>query len=148
MVDPGSDDMPDLCGEHVGRELHVGSKGKETVMVDNIAYHDGGLWYLDRWWPRSDKDTKVVMNNKIITSRINSKSISVAKLKMTNLVTKRIIISKSKAGDLLPTISSNTGKRFRDDQGEWWLREEDLTSSRRDPWPGWRYTPGISSTCT
>ena len=77
-------------------------------------------------------------SNKIISSKV--KSIAVTNVKMTNLVTKRIIISKPKAGDLLSTISNSTGKRFREDQGEWWLREEDLTSSRRDPWPGWRYT--------
>jgi hypothetical protein len=61
------------------------------------------------------------------------------------LVTKRILLSKSKAGDI---FSTSTGKRFRDDQGEWWLREEDLTSSRRDTWPSWRYSPGNSSSLT
>ena len=47
-------------------------------------------------------------NSTIISSRV--KSIAVTKQKMTNLVTKRIIISKAKAGDLLPTISNITGR--------------------------------------
>ena len=46
-----SDDLPDLHGNCVGRELHVGSEGKETVMINDKAYHDGGMWLLDRWWP-------------------------------------------------------------------------------------------------
>ena len=117
MVDPGSDGMHDLHGKHVGREAHVGSKGKETIMINNISYHEGGIWYLDRWWPRREKMTGDDNNSTIISSRV--KSIAVTKQKMTNLVTKRIIISKTKAGDLLPTISSNTGKMFCDDQGEW-----------------------------
>ena len=31
----GSDDLPDLHGEHVGMELHVGAVGRETILVDN-----------------------------------------------------------------------------------------------------------------
>ena len=34
-VDLGSDDLPDLHGEHVGMELHVGAVGRETILVDN-----------------------------------------------------------------------------------------------------------------
>ena len=52
MVDPGSDGVHDLHDKNVGREAHVGSKEKETIMIDDIAYHEGGVWYLDRWWPR------------------------------------------------------------------------------------------------
>ena len=55
MVDPGSDSMPDLHGKHVGREARVGSKGKETIMIDDNAYHEGGVWYLDKWWPRMER---------------------------------------------------------------------------------------------
>ena len=65
MVDPGSDGMPDLHGKHVGREARVGSKGKETIMIYNIAYHEGGVWYLDRWWPRMERMTGDDSKNKI-----------------------------------------------------------------------------------
>ena len=67
------------------------------------------------------------------------------KLKMTNLITIRIVNSKSKAGGLLSSWTSITGKRLHEDMGDWWLREEDLRTSRRDRWPGWRPTSGTSS---
>jgi hypothetical protein len=143
VVDPDSDGRPELHGEHVGRESRAGPKRKETNMVDDTAYYGEGLWYMDRWWPsgRTENDIK----NKIISRKV--KSTSLTKLKCTNLVTKRVITSKSKAGDI---FSTSTGKRFRDELGEWWLQEEDLTSSRsrRDPWPSWRYRTGNSSSLT
>ena len=43
MVDPGSDSMPDLHGKHVGREALAGSKGKETIMIDDNAKLHCGL---------------------------------------------------------------------------------------------------------
>ena len=146
-VDLEGEDLPDLHGEHVGKELQVGADKKETVMIDNKAYHDGGSWVVDRWRPRENvKDTFTVDNNNIHTIKHqNDKEISVVKLKMTNLITIRIVNSKSKAGGLLSSWTSIAGKRLRDDMGDWWLREEDLIASRRDRWPGWRPTSGTSS---
>ena len=112
-------------------------------MVDDKAYHEGGVWYLDRWWPSLTKS-----GDEITPISISNKSSSLLKLKFTNLVTKRIVqtksnkihqTTKSKSGDIL---STSTGKRFREELGEWWLREEDLTSSRRDTWPSRRCSPG------
>ena len=86
-VDLNSVDLPDLHGEHVGMELHVGAVRRETVMVDNTAYHDGGSWVVDKWWP-IEKDDDTFKNNNINTNKHqNDKDISVVKLKMTNLVT-------------------------------------------------------------
>ena len=31
-----------------------------------------------------------------------------------------------------------SGKRLRDNPGVWWLRERDLSSTRREPWPSRR----------
>ena len=146
-VDLEGEDLPDLHGEHDGKELQVGADEKETVMINNKAYHDGGSWVVDRWRPREKvKDTFTVDNNNIHTIKHqNDKEISVVKLKMTNLITIRIVNSKSKAGGLLSSWTSIAGKRLRDDMGDWWLREEDLKVSRRDRWPGWRPTSGTSS---
>ena len=99
------------------------------------------MWFLDRWWPNNKKDN---INPNISK---NDKAITITKLKMTNLITKRIINSKTKAADFLPSILNNMGKRLHGDMGDWWLREEDLTTSRRDTWPSWRYTTGTSSSC-
>ena len=46
MVDPGSDSMPDLHGKHVGREARAGSKWRETIMIDDNVYHEGGVWSI------------------------------------------------------------------------------------------------------
>ena len=62
-------------------------------MVNDTAYHDGGTWLVDRWWPIRNNDT---FKNKNIHTNIHKtdKEISIVKLKMTNLVTKRIVNSK------------------------------------------------------
>ena len=93
-VDLEGDDLPDLHGEHVGKELHVGADEKETVMVDNTAYHDGGSWVVDRWWPIEKNDDTFKKKNIHTNKHQNDKEISIVKLKMTNLVSFIIIKDK------------------------------------------------------
>ena len=104
-------------------------------MINNKAYHDGGSWVVDRWWPRENAED--TFDNNIIHTykHQKDKEISVVKLKMTYLITIRIVNSKSKAGGLLPSWTSIAGKRLHDDMGDWLLKEEDLITSRRDTWP-------------
>ena len=75
------------------------------------------------------------------------RSIAIAKLQMTDLKTVRIMNSISKAGSILSVRQQIAGKRLRDYPGDWWLRERDLSSSRRKPWPSRRGTSRASSSC-
>ena len=62
-------------------------------MVNDTAYHDGGMWFVDRWWSIRNNDTFKNIHTNI---HITDKEISIVKLKVTNLVTKRIVNSISK----------------------------------------------------
>ena len=93
---------------------------------------------MDRWLPTKDTNSELVKTD-------DKRSISVAKLQMTDLNTIRIINSISKAGSLLSVRRQMSGKRLREDPGDWWLRKRDLSSSRREPWPSRRGTSRTST---
>ena len=88
---------------------------------------------MDRWLPANNTHSALVISN-----TDDKRSFSVAKQKMTNLNTIRIMNSMSKAGHLLSIRGQVSGKRLRDNPGVWWLRERDLSSTRREPWPSRR----------
>ena len=98
-------------------------------MVSEDAYYNGGTWLMDRWLPADNNNYSVLVDN----NTDDKKSLSVAKLQMTNLNTIRIINSISKAGNLLSVRRQMAGKRLRDGPGGWWLSERDLSSSRMEP---------------
>ena len=89
-----------------------------------------------RWLPVKENISELVKPE-------DKRSISVAKLKMTDLNTVRILNSISKAGSLLSVRRQMSGKWLREDPGDWWLRERDLSSSR--PWPSRRGTSRTST---
>ena len=138
-VDLGGDNLPELIGKHEGTESQVKSDEKETGEFNDIvneeAYYNEGTWLMDRWLPATNNYPVLVDND----TGGDNKSLSVAKLQMTNLTTIRIINTMSKAGHLLSVTGQRSGKRLRDSPGVWWLRERDLSSTRRRrPWPSRR----------
>ena len=56
--------LPDLIGEHDGREAQDNSDGKRLVIGDRInvgAYFGGGTWLIDKWLPaKKVKDIEAV----------------------------------------------------------------------------------------